>query len=232
MGLSKDIPMLALNIALAGGIVVALASSSIVNFRDVPKPSIQPRSVAFSIWSLIFPLLFAMAVVADRPSVFPRVPTILTLTSVATILPWALVMRARAYFAAAGFLGACAIQAWVAHALTPKPVISDAWTWVVHAGGGLFAGWVTIASGINLAIASSDLDKTVLVSAVSGGAALASVITARPVPLLSILWGATLQEKYDAYIAVSVAVLVTGGILSTLRALKHDPFGISDVVVS
>ena len=78
-----------------------------------PRPALQPRKPAFSIWGLIFPLLLAGAAFVPARAVLPLWLALVCASA------WGLAFRARAWRAAAGCLAAAAALAWTATILAP-----------------------------------------------------------------------------------------------------------------
>ena len=133
----------------------AWASSFLIDFRPQTRPSIQPQSMAFSIWIIIFPLILFNSFYAGTIK-FPNNSSILISTSMTTIILWSLASRYKYFTLAFILLLLISMQAWIAHILLPS--VDDILDVLIHLGTGLFAGWTSIASIINLAIANNRFD--------------------------------------------------------------------------
>ena len=183
-------------IALAVG--AALATSTSLDFASAPRPALQPRKSAFSIWGLIFPLLLAGAAFVPARAVLPLWLALVCASA------WGLAFRARAWRAAAGCLAAAAVLAWTATILAPLEATGAAW--LGHAGTGLFAGWRTVAALLGVAIAAPRADGPVALAVASAAVAALAVATRRPAPCVAVAWAAALQRAGPAWASLGLAL--------------------------
>ena len=179
---------------------LAWASSFLIDFRPQTRPCIQPKSIAFSIWIFIFPLILFNSFYAGTVK-FPNTSSIFISTSMTTIILWSFASRYKYFPLAFLLLLLVSIQAWVAHVLLPS--IDDILDVLIHLGTGLFAGWTSVASIINLAIAYKRFDdvRTLFLVNIVG---ILSLYFQRPVPMLAILWGLAFSETENIYVAANV----------------------------
>ena len=191
---------MSLQVFVGATTVSAWMSSFLIDFRPQTRPSIQPKSAAFSIWLLIFPLIIFNSFYAGTEK-FPNEPSILIATSMATTILWALASRYKHFPLAFVLLVSISIQAWIAHVLLPS--VDGALDVSIHLGTGLFAGWTGVASIISLAIAYKQFDdaRTLFLVNMLG---ILSLCFQRPVPMVSVLWGLIFSETENIYIVSNI----------------------------
>ena len=189
-----------LQIVVGSTTLLAWASSYLIDFRPESRPSIQPRSMAFAIWIVIFPLILFSSFFASTPR-FPNNSSILISSSMITTILWAFASRYKYYTVAFILLVLISGQAWIAHILLP--VSNDVFDIMIHFGTGLFAGWTGIASIINLAIAYQYFNnsRTLFLVNIMG---ILSLYFQRPVPMMAILWGLVFSDTENIYVVSNI----------------------------
>ena len=183
-------------IALAVG--AALATSTSLDFASAPRPALQPRKPAFSIWGLIFPLLLS----APRSCPRARCCRCGSRSCARARGAWPSARGRGARPPAAWRRGAG--LAWTATILAPLEATGAAW--LVHAGTGLFAGWLTVAALLNVAIADPRADGPVALAVASAAVAALAVATRRPAPCVAVAWAAALQRAGPAWASLGLAL--------------------------
>ena len=209
--LSFHTPSVALTIA----VLASWMSAIFVDFREIPRPSLQPDGAAFSIWLPIFSGLLANAYFRsyeDDTTIYVIVGSLAITTA------WSLVMRFKHYGVATALLGSAACVAWYAITRVPDSI---AWTktwaaWPLM----LFSGWLVVATALNVVIWNSSLDRPELLLVIGLLVAFLSVTTRQPVSGLAVLWALGLQTTQNAWsIAAFCATLagcVSGAALSLM----------------
>lgn len=205
--------MLAASVVL--GVVAAWAASAKLNFATVPTPSIQPRSMAFGIWLIIFPLLLASAVLyAGEDSLFPPRAVVALVASLALASAWAAALHEDWRRMAALLLLLSTVSAWVSSAWSS----SEAAAWLLRLSLGLYAGWLSVATLLALAIAlpaRTDTPWSLLVGSVV--VATASVSLKQPFACASVAWALLLQKEDSVPAALALCVAILGGVGAGIR---------------
>ena len=138
---------------VTGAVAVAWGASALVDFSTYAPPRIVPRKGAFAIWLAIFPGLVVGSAWTRDAEISP-LAWLALVTSLLCAAAWALAARARAYRIAAALLLCAAAGAWVHAVLAPAWPSPCAPRFLpAEAAGGLYAGWLSVASAVGLAIA-------------------------------------------------------------------------------
>lgn len=198
------------------GVVASIAASSSVNFREVPDVSLQPQGTAFSIWGLIFPSVVLASSLYGTTSRFPLESTLCTSAALLLTVPWALAIRAKAWWVAFAFLSSTAMFNWLATGLAPFDV-KDPQSWIVQVAVSTFAGWTTTAAALNLAIADRTLDNPRVLVVIAMVISALGLLTRRPLPCLAYIWALAFQKEQGPWTWTSFALTVIGGVASSLR---------------
>ena len=204
-------------IAVIAAVAASAASASIVDFSREQRPSVQPRSGAFSIWAIVYSLLLASSMWANSDT-YPKLAVLSTVCSLLVTSLWSFSAARQWSPTSAILLALSAVLAWIAVAMTP--VSRQLASLVVQSAIGLYAGWLTAATAINVALIDARLDSpaTLLLTAILGGAV--SIMLRRPVPCVSIVWALAWQSEQTGWtVGAIVASLLAAGV-STWRLIE------------
>ena len=216
-------------VLLALGAVVSLTLSSTTGggigaVSRARALQITPRDAAFSIWAVIYPLLFAAAAFAYAAPVSRAWAVALSLAEVLTGA-WAplFVVNARASLigAAVVLVFAAGASAAAVVAAGPLPRTDGLRAVCVHGATALFAGWVLCAAFLSIGIAieaSTDarVPPTALLALALVAAALA-VAARNPVYALPCAWALLMQPRVQGPALVGVAICATAVAASAIR---------------
>ena len=211
-------PWLATAVGLS--VVASLVSSRTANFTE--RVSIQPRSPAFSIWSVIFPLLLLAAGVHAGTPAFPPRAVLALVGSLVCATAWAESSRRRLRRAAAASLVGACVAAWLAavrlrrgrgrhrRRRRPRPR---------RPRPRLYAGWLAVAAALSVALADPErLDSPVTLAVAVVLASAAAIVWRQPLASLSVAWAVALQPPTLATStqALLFACSVVGGVGAAL----------------
>jgi len=191
---------------------------------------ITPAGYAFSIWSLIYVGLSAFSVYQLLPGNLERFGSIRTLYIASCVLNCAWI-----YFWHHDQIGFCLILIFALAVLLIliaakfRNAVTPAETFIVKGTFGLYAGWVSVASLVNLAVffrsndspmASSNLVAVVIVIIATAAAILAARFAANHFYPFAVAWALTaIAVKQSANTAIVVACAI-GVIVSLLMAIS------------
>lgn len=202
-----------LRIGIVCGVLAAFASSTGIDFRDQPRASIQPMKPAFSIWAVIFPWLLASAAFATRTAL-PDDASLALVGSLALATAWALVVARQGsvrQFVPPLLLGLSAAVALVAVSQTTE---DD--PWLARFPLGLYAGWLSVATTLGLAIwRPGTFDKAFMLLVATLVVCGVSVWLRASTPPLAAVWASVLQVEATPW---SMASALLG--LATTVALE------------
>ena len=194
-------------VGLASAAVVSLASSVLVDFATIPRAPLQPQSVAFSIWGLLYALLGtkALTTALARAPVDP-VPVLAATISLVLTSAWAFCVRAFSgtTMASTLMLTVSAAFAWTAAALAGKAVVVDP-------AYELYAGWLAVACTLSVRLTDLRIASVIV--------AAASVAAARPLTVLPLLWAILLQPESTPFTSSAFVIAAVGGAASIARRL-------------
>jgi len=210
--------------AVLAGVLLSLTSSLTIDFTQGPQPSIQPRDAAFAIWGFIFPALAWSGATQAGTHTFPKKAAVMTTGSLVVTCAWAISASGPSMgWLSALLLGLSAVLAWVAVLVCPLPDGSDPASWGVQAALGVYAGWLTAATSINVAIADSRFDDPLLLVATASIAAAMCAAARRPLPCVPVFWAALMQPSGCAVTAMAIAV--AGATVAGVRVMHTLGFG-------
>ena len=216
-----------MGVAVLGGLVLAIASSSAVDFRDRYRPlSIQPASAAFAIWA---PIFAGVAVCGVTVLATPPAPPVGASASLAASLlacaAWTLAFSARRFEAAAACLFVAFAASAAALLLDDRFRLASSLHWARGLGPGLLCGWLALASALGVGIAWEEADEArrggfsawwfVPTSAVAVAVSLAQ---RTPFPSAAIAWGAALSPRSAASTSLLAASSVATAAAAVLAA--------------
>ena len=208
------------SVGLVTGVLASFISGLVlVDFSKTPPLSIQPFGVAFSgIWTVVYVTLVLTALVP--PTIAP-LPAWLTTAALVLTCIWAALARFNLWRPAAFVLLAAAVVAWVACATHALDVRVPR-TWLAHSAIGLFAGWLSVATALGLALAYPAADRPTTLFAGACVVAVASVVLGRPIPNLSIVWALALQQEPSAWTNAGILVAVGGALGAISNASQQS----------
>ena len=203
-------------IALFVGVTASLAASalsglyrqsSIGSVSNNNRLSITPRSGAFSIWSVIYPLLIVSAlhaVTAPVSETVPFAPAVLIACAEVLSGIWVPLFLANtntSLVVAAVVLLIATACAIAAVALVGPPDGGASWqrTVGVQISFALFAGWLLCAATLSVCIAAKAQTDSVIprwtLLILAGAAAISAGVTKNPVMALPCAWALVWQES-------------------------------------
>lgn len=158
---------------------MSLWASQGVPYGTLPTPRIQPATHAFGIWWVLYALLVALA----WRGTLPRSARLWLCASLWCTVLWTGAVRARAWRLAAFCLVAAAACAWVA-------VWWGGETTLARAAVGTYAGWLSVATALALAISVPEWDSPVLLATVAAAVLGLCGVARTPWPMVSVAWAA------------------------------------------
>ena len=171
-------PSVWLSASVVLGVAAAWGSSAQLDFRQGPISNLQPRGGAFAIWLVIFTLQLVAAVLLQHVAWSARAVVALV-ASLALCTVWTKVWPHRA----AGYvLLAAAAVAWTSLAWSAHPL--------PRAATGIYAGWLTVATVLNLVPVAPPWVLPLVATAAASG----SVALGKYEPLLAVTWAVLLQR--------------------------------------
>lgn len=213
--------------AVLAGVLLSFTSSLTIDFSQGPQPSIQPRDAAFVIWGFIFPALAWSGATQAGTHTFPKKAAVMTTGSLVVTCAWAISASGPSMgWLSALLLGLSAVLAWVAVLACP---LVDGWdpaSWGVQAALGVYAGWLTAATSINVAIADSRFDEPLLLVATACIAAAVCAAARRPIPCVAVFWAALMQPS--GYAVTAMAIAVAGATVAGVRVTHMLGSGAQD----
>eukprot|EP00747_Dinoflagellata_sp_TGD_P172393 gnl/TRDRNA2_/TRDRNA2_208798_c0_seq1.p1 gnl/TRDRNA2_/TRDRNA2_208798_c0~~gnl/TRDRNA2_/TRDRNA2_208798_c0_seq1.p1 ORF type:complete len:232 (+),score=21.20 gnl/TRDRNA2_/TRDRNA2_208798_c0_seq1:79-774(+) len=196
---------------LASVVILALGAATI-DFAKGPTASIQPMGVAFPvIWCYIYLSVAVSGALYAGTDVFPLTPALLAAASLVLMWFWVIAAREEWLISLAVVIGFAAVLAWMAVVVCPV-VSSKAATWLVQSALGVYAGWLTVATLVNIANYDDNYDTPIalLFTAVLG--AMACAVAARPFPLFSVLWALALQPQQSKSTLTAIGFVLFGAV--------------------
>ena len=175
----KKIHLVLYQMSLWLATVMSLWASQGVPYETLPAPRIQPATHAFGIWWVLYALLGALAWRGTLP---PPALRWLCASLWCTVL-WTGAARVRAWHLAAFCLAAAAACAWVAAGWCGE-------TTLARASVGLYAGWLSVATALALAISVPAWDSPVLFAAAAAVVVGLCGAVRTPWPMVSVAWAA------------------------------------------
>lgn len=158
-----------------------VASAAMKSFGTTP-PTLQPHPTAFAIWLLIFSSLVAVA-----PYMQTARSAVSVLASLVFATAWTLAFPDAPRVATAT-IGASAAAAWVGVAVARHAA--------VRVAVGLYAGWLSVATLLNLAIVAPRVfDRPPALAAAAALVAAASIRLGEPAPSAAVAWAAAWQMQ-------------------------------------
>jgi len=210
--------------AVLASVLLTVTIDFTIDFTQGQKPSIQPRDAAFAIWGFIFPALAWSGATQAGTHTFPKKAAVMTTGSLVVTCAWAISASGPSMgWLSALLLGLSAVLAWVAVLVCPLPDGSDPASWGVQAALGVYAGWLTAATSINIAIADSRFDDPLLLVATASIAAAVCAAARRPLPCVAVFWAALMQPSGCAVTAMAIAV--AGATVAGVRVMYTLGFG-------
>lgn len=203
-------PWLAASIVL--GVLASWTAGARLDFRDLSKPSIQPRPVAFSIWIVIFPLLLATASSAGS-AVFPPRAVVALVGSLVLATAWAVAIDLRWTSLAAATLLLAASAAWLSSAWCAFD--PTARSWLVRAALGLYAGWLSVAALLALSIADARWDSPVALVFAACAVSVASTALRQPFACAAVAW-AVLLEREPTIARIALLPCAVGAVFASM----------------
>ena len=183
-------------------------------FSDVP-PVIQPKDIAFSIWSLIFVtgILRAALSVTQSLDAFQLLSLLFHTFAFCSCAAWAPVFSVQRLRLACALITLATVFAFSSLLLAS---INSWYDLLVHSGVDLLAGWLSVALSLSLVLAGLAPDSTAVLLLFTTGLSFTAVLVSRPLLLLPLLWALLLQNVYDNNIRLSVSVITLGLVSSFL----------------
>lgn len=158
-----------------------VASAAMTSFGTTP-PTLQPHPSAFGIWLIIFPSLVAVA-----PYMQTARSAVSVLASLVFATAWTLAFP-DAPRVSTGVLGASTAAAWVGVAVARHAA--------VRVAVGLYAGWLSVATLLNLAIVAPRVfDHPPALAIAAALVAVAGIGLGEPSPSAAVAWAAARQTQ-------------------------------------
>jgi len=202
------------------GLITSCVLSSFTDFKDLYQPEFQPAGIAFSIWGFIYFCILVMIVRLFCMDSYPKIDIIIAFLSTGLV--------------ASGFWGPLAndypiLQSvilyfcWLCAVISTILVRTNLRTldgWLMSFGPSLFAGWLSLAAGLGLAIAGHSKGVHIgpwalLPTGVI--AAVASVYSGTPGTSIPLLW-AVYWSDWNVY---STPIVLVVGMIALIGSLAR-----------
>lgn len=219
-------------LALGTGVAVSLLASSLSSVggrsigavSDAQRIDLTPKSEAFGIWGLIYPLLIASAVYAGFQDVMLTPAVLLAVAEVLSGIwvPLFLVDTPAALVAAAAVLVAASSAAIAAVFHLSPMTRSTPWTRIicVHLSYGIAAGWFLTASVLSVGIALQrygvSLPRAWTLLLLSFTAASLSLASRNPFLALPCAWALLWQPEQSVASAVGLVACLVAAICTAV----------------
>jgi len=202
------------------GLIASCALSAFTDFQNLYHPEFQPADIAFSIWGFIYFGILVMIVRLFRMDSYPRIDIIIAFLTTGLVASgfWGIL--------ASGFpvlqspiLYFCWINAVISSSLV-KANLRTLDGWLMTFGPALFAGWLSLAAGLGLAIAGHAKGVHIGPWALLPTgiiAAIASIYSGTPGTSIPLLW-AVIWSDWSLW---STPVVLVVGILSLFGSLAR-----------
>lgn len=204
-----------LRVTMLIGIFVTWLSSASISFSTPTTVKIQPRDEAFIIWALIFSSLVGSSYKIGDESVFETQSAILLITSIYLLVAWSFAVYKQKWWIAAVILVITSTLGWVS--CYRYNLTNSIWGWVGLFSLGIFVGWLSVATALNIAIVYPKVDTPQTLFVISIIVSILSVICKQPFACLSIFWAIIMQKENTVWKLVSGILTVVFGYISYSR---------------
>jgi len=214
------------------GLTISGVGSAFSKFDDLFVPEYQPAGIAFSIWGLIYTWIGIMGIRLFLMDSFPKIDIIIGFLTTGLVgsAVWAILSN-NFPVAQSPVLYFCWLCAVISTALI-KSNLRTLDGWLMSLGPALFAGWLSLASGLSLGIAGHAKDVVIgpwalLPTGVI--AAVASVYSGTPGTSIPFLWavGWSNWNLYSTYVVLVVGILaLIGSLIRGFSYKKHSDYNL------
>ncbi len=204
-----------LRVSMLIGIFVTWLSSASINFNTPTIIKIQPRKEAFIIWALIFSSLAGSSYKIGDESVFETQSAILLIISIYLLVLWSFSVYKQKWWIAAGILIITSTLDWLS--CCRYNFKNSIWGWVGLFSIGIYVGWLSVATALNIAIVYPKVDAPQTLFIISIIVSILSVMCKQPFACLSIFWAIIMQKENTMWNFVSGLLTVVFGYISYSR---------------